>query len=76
MFDWFPIADTSVATIGAPDAIDLLRSHHDSVKDQKRDASEGQGPGYRRRKAGSENASAKAATLGPGITGTLITPVP
>jgi hemerythrin superfamily protein len=33
MFDWFPIADTNVATVSEPDAIELLKSGHDSVKD-------------------------------------------
>ena len=33
MFDWFSLSDTPVAAISEPDAIDLLKTDHDSVKE-------------------------------------------
>jgi hypothetical protein len=32
MFDWFSLTDTPVAALRQPDAIDLLKNDHDSVK--------------------------------------------
>jgi hemerythrin superfamily protein len=33
MFDWFSLSDTPLAVVSEPDAIDLLKNDHDSVKD-------------------------------------------
>jgi len=33
MFDWFSITDTPLAAVSEPDAIDLLKNDHDSVKE-------------------------------------------
>ena len=32
MFDWFSLSDTPIAAVREPDAIDLLKNDHDSVK--------------------------------------------
>src|ERR1700719_2561501 len=32
MFDWFSLSDTPLAVVSKPDAIDLLKKDHDSVK--------------------------------------------
>jgi hemerythrin-like domain-containing protein len=32
MFDWFSLSDAPIATAGEPDAIDLLKNDHDSIK--------------------------------------------
>jgi hypothetical protein len=33
MFDWFSLSDTPVVAVSQPDAIELLKNDHDSVKD-------------------------------------------
>jgi len=33
MFDWFSLIDTPIAVVTEPDAIDLLKNDHDSVKE-------------------------------------------
>jgi Hemerythrin HHE cation binding domain len=33
MFDWFALSDATAANVSEPDAIDLLKSDHDSVKE-------------------------------------------
>jgi hypothetical protein len=33
MFDWFALGDATAANVSEPDAIDLLKSGHDSVKE-------------------------------------------
>ena len=33
MFDWFSLSDTTLAVVSEPDAIDLLKNDHDSVKE-------------------------------------------
>jgi hypothetical protein len=32
MFDWFSLTDTPIAAVSEPDAMDLLKNDHDSVK--------------------------------------------
>ena len=33
MFDWFALSDSPILVISQPDAIDLLKNDHDSIKD-------------------------------------------
>jgi hemerythrin superfamily protein len=33
MFDWFSVTDTPVTAVSGPDAIDLLKNDHDSIKE-------------------------------------------